>query len=305
MEVAVHDSIGFHFDPALIADYVAEEGHDTRVVGDDDSLAGVDCVVTFGHCEGFFEVPWVHCIRTGVDEFPFDRYRETDTALTNSEGIHGESVGETVLGFMLTFARRLHRYRDRQADSHWEPEPYEAAFTLAGERACVVGLGTLGQGVATRADAMGMDVLGVRRRPRPAPGAREVVTSDHLNEAVADARFVVLCVPLVESTRGMVDADTFAAMRDDAYLVNVARGPVVDREALIEALETDAIAGAALDAHHEEPLPADSPLWDFENAIVTPHAAALVNRYHELTGDLLLANADRYEAGEELYDRVA
>jgi D-2-hydroxyacid dehydrogenase (NADP+) len=305
MEVAVHDSIGFHFDPALIADYVADEGHDARVVGDDDSLAGVDCVTTFGHREGFLETPWVHCIRTGVDEFPFDRYRETDTALTNSEGIHGESVGETVMGFMLTFARRLHRYRDRQADSHWEPEPYEAAFTLAGERVCVVGVGTLGQGVATRAGAMGMDVVGVRRRPRPAPGVREVVTPDRLLDAVEDARFVVLCVPLVEATRGMIDTGVFEAMRDDAYLINVARGPVVDREALVEALETDAIAGAALDAHHEEPLPEDSPLWGFDNAVVTPHAAALVDRYHQLTGDLLLANADRYESGRELYDRVA
>jgi D-2-hydroxyacid dehydrogenase (NADP+) len=209
------------------------------------------------------------------------------------------------MGFMLTFARRLHRYRDRQADSHWEPEPYEAAFTLAGERVCVVGVGTLGQGVATRAGAMGMDVVGVRRRPRPAPGVREVVTPDRLLDAVEDARFVVLCVPLVEATRGMIDTGVFEAMRDDAYLINVARGPVVDREALVEALETDAIAGAALDAHHEEPLPEDSPLWGFDNAVVTPHAAALVDRYHELTGDLLLANADRYESGRELYDRVA
>jgi len=305
MEVAVHDSIEFHFDPDLLADYLAGEGHDTRVVGDDDPLAGVDCVATFGHREAFLETPWVHCIRAGVDEFPLERYRATDTALTNSEGIHGESVGETVLGYMLAFARLLHRYRDRQVEHRWEPGPYESAFTLAGERVCVVGLGTLGQGVATRADALGMDVVGVRRRPRPAPGAREVVTSDELLDAVADARFVVLCVPLAESTRGLVDGEVFAAMREDAYLVNVARGPVVDRAALLEALNGDTIAGAALDAHHEEPLPRDSPLWDLENVLVTPHAAALVNRYHELTGDLLLANADRYEAGDPLHDRVA
>ncbi len=121
----------------------------------------------------------------------------------------------------------------------------------------MVGLGTIGQGVADRTDALGMDVVGVRRSGDPAENVERVYTPDELDAAVADARFVVLCCPLTEETEGMVDAALLAQMRADSYLVNVARGPVVVEDALLNALDTGTIAGAALDAHWAEPLPDD------------------------------------------------
>lgn len=304
MTIAVHDSIGFSFDPQQFVEYFVANGHESTIIETGESVVGYDCVVTFSHDDAFFEAPWIHGIRAGIDEFPTDRYAETDTKLTNSPGIHGTTIGETVMGMMLTFARRLHRYRDNQHDSEWSVEPYDAAFTLAGETVCVIGLGTLGEGVALRADALGMDVVGVRRRPKPVPGVREVFLPGDLPDAIADARFVVLCVPLTDDTEEMIGTEELAAMREDAYLINVARGAVVDTNALIDSLETDEIAGAGLDAHAEEPLPADSPLWDFENAIVTPHVGALANTYHESVGELVVANAERIEQGDEMFDRV-
>ncbi|WP_248909220.1 D-2-hydroxyacid dehydrogenase [Halocatena marina] len=305
MHAAVHDSIAFSFDPQQVADYLEANGLESTIVESGSSVAEYDVVVTFGHEETLFEAPWVHCIRAGIDEFPTDRYAETDTKLTHSPGIHATTIGETVAGMMLSFARRLHRYRDNQHENAWRVESYDAAFTLADETVCVVGLGTLGEGVALRANALGMDVVGVRRRPKPVSGVDSVFLPDDLSDAIADARFVVLCVPLTEDTEAMIGANEFQAMRDDAYLINVARGPVVDENALLNALESGDIAGAGLDAHTEEPLPADSPLWDKEEVILTPHVGALTDSYHEDVGALVVANAERIQRGETMFDRVA
>lgn len=304
MHVAVHDSIGFHFDPDYLADYLAECGLEATVVGEGEPLDAFDAAVTFGPGETLFDVEWVHCVRAGYDEFPVDAYDEAGIAFTNSTGIHDTTVGETVVGMLTAFARRLHVYRDRQRAGEWELEPYDRPFTLAGERVCVVGLGTLGGGVATRADALGMDVVGVRRTPDPVDGVSEVFGPDELHDAIGDARFVVLCVPLSDETEGLVGPAEFDAMRDDAYLVNVARGPVVDRDALLAALRSGDIAGAGLDAHHEEPLPPDAPEWGFDEVIVTPHVAAMTNTYHEDVGDLVLGNAERLDSGDDLVNRV-
>ncbi|KOX91658.1 2-hydroxyacid dehydrogenase [Haloarcula rubripromontorii] len=276
-----------------------------EAVGDDASFDAGDCVVTFSPRDAFLDAAWVHGIRAGYDEFDVAAYEAAGTALTNSTGIHGDTVPETVVGYLTAFARRLHVYRDRQGDSDWTQEPYDTAFTLTGERVCVVGLGTIGQGVADRADALGMDVVGVRRSGDPTECVRRVFTPDELNTAVADARFVVLCCPLTEETEGMVDAALLGTMRDDGYLVNVARGPVVVEDALLNALDTETIAGAALDAHWAEPLPEEHPLWDHESAIVTPHVAAFTNRYHEDIAALVRENLDRTARGESLRNRVA
>lgn len=279
----------------------ADSGRDRR--GRPDLGAG-DAVASFGPRPGFRDADWVHCIRAGYDEFPVEEYDRTGVALTNSTGIHGTTVGETVLGGMLTLARRLHVYRDAQRESRWHEEPYDAPFTLAGERLCVVGLGTLGRGVAERADALGMDVVGVRRSDESVPGVGRLYRPDDLHAAIRDARFVALATPLTDETRRLVGEAELRAMRDDAYLVNVARGAVVDEAALRRALADDWIAGAMLDTFVEEPLPADSPLWDHEEVLVTPHAAAATNRYHEDIADLLRENVERLQAGEAMVNRV-
>jgi D-2-hydroxyacid dehydrogenase (NADP+) len=272
--------------------------------GDPDLGAG-DAVVSFGPRPGFRNADWVHCIRAGYDEFPVAEYEAAGVALTNSTGIHGTTVGETVTGGMLTLARRLHVYRDAQRDARWHDEPYEAPFTLAGERLCVVGLGTLGRGIAERADALGMDVVGVRRSEESVPDVRRLYGPDDLHDAIDDARFVALATPLTDETRGLVGEAELRAMPEDAYLVNVARGAVVDEDALQRALAEDWLAGAMLDTFVEEPLPTDSPLWDHEDVLVTPHSAAMTNRYHEDIADLLRQNVERLRAGEPMVNRVA
>jgi D-2-hydroxyacid dehydrogenase (NADP+) len=302
--VVVHDSVGIVFDPPYLVEALSDLPVPVEVVGTDADLTDGDAVVAFGPHPAFLDASWVHCIRAGYDEFPIDRYAEAGVVLTNSTGIHGTTVGETVAGYMLSFARRLHVYRSQQREREWRREPYREPFTLDGERVCVVGLGTLGTGVARRADALGMDVVGVRRSGTSHEHVRRVFTPDALETAVADARFVVVAVPLTEETEGLVGREAFAAMPASSYLVNVARGAVVDENALVAALDDNTIAGAALDVFEEEPLPQESPLWGYDDVIVTPHASAQTRRYHEDIATLVRTNVRRIRGGDDLANRV-
>lgn len=272
---------------------------DGRTYGDD---AGV---VTYVPRPEFLNAGWVHCARAGYEAFDTNAYEAAGVPLTNSTGIHGESVGELAIGYMLSLARILHLYRDHQGDREWYEPDYERPFTIADEQLCVVGLGTIGAAIARRADALGMDVVGVRRSGEPVEGVSRVYRPDGLHEAIREARFVALAVPHTPETEGLLSDPEFERMREDAYVINVGRGPVVDEAALVRAVESGAIKGAALDVFEREPLPPDSPLWDFEDVIVTPHKGSATNRYHLDIADLVAENVERFRTGEPLRNRVA
>ncbi|MFB6106973.1 MAG: D-2-hydroxyacid dehydrogenase [Halobacteriaceae archaeon] len=300
--LGVHESVSAVFPPtkleAALAEAAADNGVSVRVV-DDEGVAACEAVVTFAYIEAYDDLEWVHTIQAGYDRFPLERFRERGVTLTNSTGIHGTTVGESALAMMLALARRLHRHVANQQDREWVRLDWDDAFTVFDERCCVVGLGTLGRGVATRADGVGMTVVGVRRTPAVPPTVREVYTPDRLLEAVADARFVVVTTPLTPETEGLIDAEAFAAMREDAYLVNVARGAVVDESALVDALDDGEIAGAALDVFEEEPLPEESPLWGHEDVIVSPHNAGWTAEYYEDVARLVRASVHNLASGED------
>ena len=276
-----------------------------EIVGDDATLDETDVVASYRPREGFLDAGWVHCLRAGYDEFDTRAYEEAGTPLTNSTGIHATTVGELAVGYMVMFARRLHVYRDKQGERTWYEPAYDRPFTVAGESVCVVGLGTIGRGVATRADALGMDVVGVRRSAESVPGVSAVYHPDELHDAIADARFVVLAVPETPETEDMVSTPEFRRMRSDGYLINVARGSVVDEDALITALDDGHIAGAGLDVFRTEPLPDASPLWNFEEVIVSPHQGSITNRYHHDLAALTEEIFHQYQSGEPLRNRVA
>jgi D-2-hydroxyacid dehydrogenase (NADP+) len=276
-----------------------------ELVGDGETYGDGDAVATYSPRPEFLDASWVHCIRAGYDAFDTDAYEDAGVPLTNSTGIHGATVGELAIGYMVSLARILHIYRDHQTETDWYTPDYERPFTVENERLCVVGLGTLGTGIATRADALGMDVVGVRRTPETVPGVSEVYTPDELHEAIAEARFVALTLPHTPETEGLISDEEFDLMREDAYLINVGRGPVVDEAALIEALESEQIDGAALDVFEAEPLPADSPLWDFEDVIISPHKGSATNRYHLDIAEVVTENIEHIKRGENLRNRVA
>jgi D-2-hydroxyacid dehydrogenase (NADP+) len=301
--IVVHDSLERICAPSSFADALRDR-LPVPVAGGDVTLGPTDAVVTFGDDPAIHESGWVHGVRAGYDAFDLAAYEAAGTRLTNSSGIHGDTVPETVIGYLFSLARRLHYYRDNEAAAEWTRPEYDVPFTLGGEQVCVVGLGTIGRGVAERASALGMDVVGVRRSGDPVPGVARVYDPEALLDAVADARFVVLACPLTSETEGLVDETVLAAMREDAYLVNVARGEVVEEVTLARALELGAIAGAALDAFRREPLPPDHPFWKQPQTIVTPHASWMTGRYHEDVADLVAENVGRLRRGEGLKNQV-
>lgn len=306
-KLGLHHSLETVFPPEKLHDALSDLGPEVEIVGDDPAeLGDCDALVTFGYDDSFLDadLDWIHSIQAGYDRFPLDAFEKANLTLTNSTGIHRTSVGEFGVGFMLMLAHRLHTYSRQQTDHEWRRPDWDEAFTLAGETLCVVGLGTLGHGIAERADALGMTVTGVRRSGESLPGVEEVYTPDDLHDAISEATFVALAVPLNEETEGMMGEAEFAAMRDDASFLNVARGDCVDQSALVSALEAGELAGAGLDVVEEEPLPESSPLWEMDEVIVTPHAAAAERDYYRHIAELVRENTERIQEGGELTNRV-
>ncbi|WP_276259577.1 D-2-hydroxyacid dehydrogenase [Haloglomus litoreum] len=294
-QIGLHESIDAIFSVEALREELADIDPEVTVIGDDrEAIAACDAVVTRFYLDAYAEeVEWLHAIQSGVDRFPLDELEEAGVVLTNSAGIHGTAVGEMVTGYLLALAHGIHDHVRNAQDGEWDRPAWNDAFTLPGHSLCVVGLGTLGQGIAERAAKLGMDVTGVKRTVEPVEYVDEVYPASDLVPAVSEADFVALAVPLTDETRHLVGAAELDAMRDDAYLVNVARGPVVDEAALVDALREGRLAGAALDVFEEEPLPEDSPLWDLENAILTPHCASITQDYPVDVAALVRENLGR------------
>ncbi|WP_458189006.1 D-2-hydroxyacid dehydrogenase [Haladaptatus sp. NG-WS-4] len=301
----VHESVENVIPKEAFVDAFAELDIPAELVGDGRRYDETDAVATYRPRPGFLDAAWVHCVRAGYDEFDTDTYEAAGVPLTNSTGIHGATAGELAVTYMLSFARLHHIYRDHQNETHWYTPDYDRPFTVEGKRLCVVGLGTIGQGIAERANGLGMEVVGVRRSDKTVPGVSDLYEPTELHEAIADARFVAVAVPHTSLTDGMMSTPEFERMREDAFLINVARGPIVDEDALVDALDSGIIAGAGLDVFETEPLPEESPLWDFEEVIISPHKASATNRYHLDIAELVVENVRRFQTGEDLRNRVA
>lgn len=238
---------------------------------------------------------WLQAMGAGVDwalvpELP------PRVVITRAPGVFGPWMAEYVLGRCLSVTQRMAAYRAAQARREWiQHLPPER---LAGKTMVMVGLGDIGRTVARAARALGMRVIGVTRSGRPVAGVERVHPTRELRRALAVADFVVLVVPLNDTTRGMIATAELAAMRPTAWLLNIARGAIVDETALIQALERRTIAGAILDVFPTEPLPRDHPLWTLANAVITPHISG--PNIPEEIAPVFNDNLARYLAGRPL-----
>lgn len=246
---------------------------------------------------------WVYTPSAGIDHLDLDMMRERGITLTNAAGAHAIPIAEFVMMFVLTHAKRA------TVLMNYAREDYEAIEQtkleeLDGKTMAIIGLGSIGQETAKRAKAFGMRVVGSRRRPQPTKYVDEVVSDDEWQKLLPDADVIVIAAPLTDITRGMVDASAFAKMKPTAYIVNVARGQVINTEDLIAALSEGRIAGAGLDVVPEEPLPANHPLWDAPNVWITPHISYSSPRTRGRMMDLFITNLERYMHGQKLHNVV-
>ncbi|HMB76701.1 MAG TPA: D-2-hydroxyacid dehydrogenase [Kiloniellaceae bacterium] len=237
-------------------------------------------------------VEWIHLGRAGVDHLlPWDPVKVT---VTNSSGILAPFLAETVMGAILMLNGGLHRYIRQQIKHVWQNNLWRP---LAGQTLLIIGLGNIGKRVAVKAKGMGMRVIGIRNRPQKPEEIDELFSMSQLKEALGKADFVALHMPYTKETYRMIDAAALKAMRPTAFLINAARGAVVDEAALAAALSEGEIAGAYLDVFEKEPLPEDSPLWDLENVVISPHCADVVTDWEERFARFFVDNLDRWLKG--------
>ena len=245
---------------------------------------------------------FIQSISAGTDQYSRDSLRAAGIRVASAQGANERAVAEHAIALILAMARKIPEARDNQSAKKWRGmigDISKREDELGGKTLLIVGMGRIGSRLATIAKAFDMRVIAIRRDPsRGAGAADKVVGEDHLLGMLPQADFVALTCPLTRETENLIDAKVLAAMRPSAYLVNVARGKVVNEPALVEALTQKRIAGAALDCVWDEPLPAASPLWGATNALITPHTAGETRRYEDNVIDLLLENLERLWRGE-------
>jgi glyoxylate/hydroxypyruvate reductase A len=225
-------------------------------------------------------------------------------AVATAAGVHAVPLAEFTMLGLLALAMDLRGLERDRAARTW-PSVRRPRRELGGQTLLILGLGQIGGEIARLASAFGMHVIGVRRTPRgPVPGVAEVHSTERLPDLLPRADAVVATLPLTEDTAGLLDAQLIAKLRRGAFLVNVGRGGVVDEQALLDALRSGHIAGAALDVFPTEPLPHSNPLWELPNVLISPHTAALSEREDERLTDLFIDNLGRLLAGEPIRNRI-
>ena len=245
-------------------------------------------------------VRWFQSPSAGVDAPWFAGLRRPGLRLTTSH-VNSVSVAEYVMGAVLEHFQQRGRWREAAARGSWEPATFRELY---GTTWLVIGLGALGSAVAVRARAFGVHVVGVRRRPNGDEPVARLISPADVHEALPLADVVVVAAPATAETRHLVDAAFLAAMRPGSLLVNVARGSLLDEEALLAALDRGVPEAAVLDVTDVEPLPAGSPLWSHPAVAVTPHSAGGGSGRYERAADLFVENLDRYRRGLPLHHEL-
>jgi D-2-hydroxyacid dehydrogenase (NADP+) len=260
----------------------------------------VEILIAFGIdvTDALFErmpaLKWVQSLATGVDHFLRSKTLSQDVILTSGRGIHGPAMRETVLHLMLSISHDSNGLVRDKAARRWDRREWRL---LSGKTAVVIGTGVAGSAIGSLLQALGMRVVGVSRTPRDAAGFDLVVPQAELTQAAAKAAYVINVLPGDAANLKIIGRDVFAAMKPDAYFINVGRGETVDEDALIEVLRGGRIAGAGLDVFATEPLPEASSLWTLANVFISPHIGGLFREYQEMAMPLIIRNMNAFLSG--------
>lgn len=261
----------------------------------------------------FIDAPrlrWVHCDHAGLTESARPEVFKKGLIVTGSAGRSGPALAEHVMMFSLLLCARYPDFYEAQKRHEWRRAPdMEGLRALAGRTMGIIGMGHTGSALAVRAKAFDMKVLGYRRRDEPMPeGVDRMYCSDlgqGIDEILEQSDVVALVINLSDATRHLIGAEQFARMKRSAVLVNLSRGAVIDQDALVAALTEGRIAGAGIDVTTPEPLPADHPLWDTPNLLITPHFTAKLPDRSERSLNVIIDNLDRYRTGREMLNRIS
>lgn len=244
---------------------------------------------------------WVHSRSVGLEKTLFPELIESSVTLTNGRGVFSSSLGEFALAAILYFAKDLRRMVRNQVAGRWEPFDI---VPISGQTVGIVGYGDIGRAVAARVRPMGMKVLAVKRHAPSSPGSDSLVdqlyASDRRLDMLPQCDYVVVSTPLTSETQGMIGEHELSAMKPDAVIINLGRGPVIEERALIQALAEGRIKGAALDVFEQEPLPAGHPFYKLENVLLSPHCADHTPNWLDQAMQFFIEQFKRYRDGQPL-----
>ncbi len=279
----------------------------------DDELPDTDIFVGYSlkpaQCIAAKKLQWLHSTAAGVDQLMYPELRTSGVLVTNASGVHSVPMAEHILGLLIALARRFPSAFRHQMHSHWgQQEIWDDQLRpreLQGQTLLFIGFGAIGRETAKRVKPLGMKIWAVTRTGQGDPAlADRYLPATQLEEVLHQADYVILAAPETPATHRMMNAARLRAMKPTAFLINVARGTLIDEAALIDTLRRRAIAGAALDVTEHEPLPSDSPLWSLDNCVITPHISSASEFLWNRQTELLLENLERWFSGRELINRV-
>ncbi|MFA1820212.1 D-2-hydroxyacid dehydrogenase [Virgibacillus oceani] len=240
---------------------------------------------------------WVQNWSAGVNNLPLEELENRGVVATSANGVHAYPISETVFAHMLGLTRKLHTYIRQQQEKKWDDA--ELNLEMHEKTIGIIGVGAIGHETAKIAKAFGMKVLGMRYSGEMTDNVDRMYTPDQLDELLVQCDYVVITLPLTKETIGLFSKEQFRQMKDTAFIINIGRGPIIEEEDLIHALQNNEIAGAGLDVFATEPLPENSPLWEMENVIVTPHTAGATAHYTKrVMEDIFIPNLRRYVLGK-------
>lgn len=252
---------------------------------------------------------WIHATAAGVAQLMYPELRDSGIAVTNASGIFSVPMAEHTMGLLIALARNFpdsvrHQDRSRWGQQHLWDQPQQLT-ELSGKLLLIVGFGSIGRELAKRANSFDMRIWGVTRSGKSDFAlAEKVVPITELHDVLPHADYVVISAPETQETRHLIGTNELERLKPSARLINVARGSLLDEFALVQALQTRKLGGAAIDVASQEPLPADSPLWKAPNLFITPHTSAVSDRLWDRQTELLLGLLDRWFDGRELFNRV-
>lgn len=245
------------------------------------------------------QLKWIHSFSAGMERVLTPEIKVSDILLSNSSGVHAIPIAEHVLGCILIFAKKFYQNFQNQQEKRWQS--LEGMIEIRGATLLVAGLGQIGSEIARVANGAGMRVIAIDRSEKAKPEfIEEVYGTDQFEQALPQADYVVLSLPLTVETHHLFDMKKFRIMKQSAVIINIGRGALIHERELIETLQKKMIAGAALDVTEEEPLPQESPLWQMENVLITPHHSSHTAKRMDRTIDLFCENLKAYVRGEKL-----
>jgi len=280
---------------------------DEREISFSDEMKAADIMVCFDPFDKididlFPKLKWIQLLSAGINQVPVDKVLKNNILITNNRGGYSIPIAEWIVLKALEMVKNSKEFYNKQNEKIWKMDT--SLLEIYGKIVGFLGTGSIAQEAAKRLEAFGVKILGFNRSGRDVEHFHQCYSIDKMNQLISQCDFFVIATPYTEETHHLVDQEVFSNMKDGTYIINIARGSIIDEEALVENLRSGKIRKAALDVFETEPLPNDSPLWDMENVIISPHNSWASEMYKRRRFEIAYQNMKRYINNEELINVI-